>query len=798
MSALLVIALGLWWALRSGADGGTAESGAAAASAAASYSVGGSASGITGSLVLQNNLGDDLSLTADGDFDFATALDEGGAFSVTVLSAPEGQTCTVDNAQGTIQGADVTDVAVQCVTDGAAEHTLGGTVSGLGGTLVLQNNGGDDAIVEADGTFAFAETLEDGDRFHVTVKEEPAGQVCTVDGGRGAIDGADVTTVQVTCVGNPTTSTTGASIAKGGTSVRHVSDEGGASDPGDDGSAVPVARYGVGGSVSGLDGTLVLLNDGTDTLTVSTDGPFTFATTIEDGSRYDITVKTQPAGGRCTVTDGSGTVDGAAVTSVAVTCLSAPVPALSYGLKAFSFTWAAVGGADYYQLYEDPDGASGLSLIADHIDATSFDLTDVVLYNRINAQYQVTACNADGCVQSDTMTVSDTLVEAAGHFRESSPASYDYFGISVALSGDGRTMVVGAYATNSYKGSATVFVKDDDGTWREQEQLFPVTSSTGFGFGTALNADGTVLVVGGYARAHIYQRSGDVWTLITTLHPTGITSTDYFGWNLGLSADGKNLAVSATGARTVYVFGESGGIWSELAQLTGDTSDWGYGASLSMADDGSTLAVGSEGEGLGYVYLYDNDGGSWTRQTKLQATGLDSNGGFGSGVALDGDGSTLAVGAAYQNGYAGKAYIFTKDGGVWMQQAVLEASNGEPLDYFGAKLDLTKDGSTLAVTATYEAGGSTGLNGPDNNDLPGATNNDDGGAAYVFTRSDDGTWSQKAYVKGASQSYYQRAISLAYDGTLAVGALVDQSDSTGVSFGPGNPVASAFGGVFLY
>ncbi|WP_192954724.1 FG-GAP repeat protein [Gallaecimonas mangrovi] len=564
------------------------------------------------------------------------------------------------------------------------------------------------------------------------------------------------------------------------------------------GSGGTTTTYTIGGTVSDLSGSLVLQNNSGDDLTVTSSGSFSFATAIDDGSSYSVTIKTQPSGQTCAVSSGSGTVSSAEVTSISIHCLSAPVASLSYGLKTFKFSWAAVSSASYYQLYENADGASGFSLIADNLTTTSYDLTDVVLYNRINAEYMVAACNANGCADSSALTVSSTLVEAVGHFRESSPAANDYFGVSVALSGDGKTMVVGAYATNSYKGSATVFAQASDGSWSEQAQLLPTTSSTGYGFGTALSEDGNVMVIGGYARAHIYNRSGDTWTLITTLHPTGITSTDYFGWNLGLSADGTHLAVSASGAKTVYVFGESGGTWSEQVQLTSDTSDWGYGKSLSMSDDGSTLAVGCQGEDLGYVYLYDNDSGSWTEQTKIQASGLDANGGFGSGVALNGDGTTLAVGATYQNDYAGKAYVFTKSGSSWTQVAELAASNGESDDYFGEHLDLTKDGTTLAVTATYEAGNSTGINGADNNDLPGATNNETGGAAYIFKQASDGSWSQKAYIKGTNAAYYQRAISLAYDGTLAVGALLDESDATGISFGPGNDASSAYGAAYLY
>jgi len=83
------------------------------------------------------------------------------------------------------------------------EHTVGGTVSGLTGTLTLQNNGGDDLDVSADGSFTFATALSDGSAYAVTILAQPAGQTCEVTNGSGTISGADVTTVVVDCMTPP-------------------------------------------------------------------------------------------------------------------------------------------------------------------------------------------------------------------------------------------------------------------------------------------------------------------------------------------------------------------------------------------------------------------------------------------------------------------------------------------------------------------------------------------------------------------------------------------------------------------
>ncbi|WP_457628682.1 hypothetical protein [Oceanithermus sp.] len=75
----------------------------------------------------------------------------------------------------------------------------------------------------------------------------------------------------------------------------------------------------LGGTVSGLRGTLVLANDG-DTVTISQNGPFAFPEKLPDGSYYRVRVKTPPLFERCSVTNGEGVVNGTDVSDVAVAC----------------------------------------------------------------------------------------------------------------------------------------------------------------------------------------------------------------------------------------------------------------------------------------------------------------------------------------------------------------------------------------------------------------------------------------------------------------------------------------------
>ena len=141
--------------------------------AASTYSIGGTVSGLSGTVVLQDNGGNDLSVGASGAFTFSTALATGSAYSVTVKTNPAGQTCSVANGSGTVGSANITNVAVTCTA--ATTYSVGGTVSGLSGTVVLQDNGGNDLSVSASGPFTFSTALATGSAYNVTVKTSPAG-----------------------------------------------------------------------------------------------------------------------------------------------------------------------------------------------------------------------------------------------------------------------------------------------------------------------------------------------------------------------------------------------------------------------------------------------------------------------------------------------------------------------------------------------------------------------------------------------------------------------------------------------
>lgn len=168
-----------------------------------SRTIGGTVAGLAGTgLVLQNNGGDDKSITADGAYTFDTTVDDGQSYAVTVLTQPTspGQVCTVANASGTVS-ANVTDVDVTCATN---TYTIGGTVTGIpvAESMTIRNNGGDDLVINGDGAFQFATPIADGATYSVTVPTPPVSAPnCTFAGtNNGTVNSADVTNVTITCV----------------------------------------------------------------------------------------------------------------------------------------------------------------------------------------------------------------------------------------------------------------------------------------------------------------------------------------------------------------------------------------------------------------------------------------------------------------------------------------------------------------------------------------------------------------------------------------------------------------------
>lgn len=357
-----------------------------------------------------------------------------------------------------------------------------------------------------------------------------------------------------------------------------------------------------------------------------------------------------------------------------------------------------------------------------------------------------------------------------------------YFGYSVAISGD--TAVIGMPYENSSStginstptysastsGAAYVFVRNGN-TWSQQAYLKASNTGQDDEFGYSVSISGDTIVVGARGEGS---------------NTTGVNST-------------PNDAAQYAGA--AYVFVRDGETWSQQAYLKASNTQAGDRFGDSVAIDGDTLAVGAylenstttgtsstpnnSGLQVGAVYVFVRDGVTWNQQAYLKASNAQSGDLFGGVVAISGD--TIVAGAMNESSgtsgvnstpdesknRSGAAYVFTRSGTIWNEEAYLKASNPDSLDFFGWSVAVS--GDTVVVGCPMEAGSSTGVNNPENNDAPRA------GAAYVYSRSGS-TWSQEAYIKasnteGGDNFGYDVAVS---GETIVISTPNEDSGTTGV------------------
>lgn len=769
------------------------------------YSIGGTISGLDGTVVLQNGGADNLTRSTNGVFTFPAELDSGDTYAVTVLTQPAGQICSVSNGSGTVGSADITNIDVTCVDNPEGSFSVGGNVSGLDGNVTLQNNGGDGLNVNANGSFTFSTPIVTGNLYSVTVASQPAGQICTVVNGSGTIGDANVTNVAVTC----------------------VDDE------------EPVPSFTIGGNITGLTGSVVLQNNAGDDLTRTTNGAFTFAGEIDSGSTYAVTVLTQPAGQICTVTSGSGTVGSANVTNVAVDCaddtggdidnadlasLTLSAGSLDQIFQPNQLAYTSTQAFLVTELQITPTAAApGATITVNGNAVTSGEASaPIALSEDDETTITIVVTAADGTTDK-TYTIEVTREDGGAfaqraYLKASNTGINDLFGWSIAVSGDGNTLAVGA----------------------------PQETSTA----TGINGDESINTANNNGAVYVFTRSDEVWTQQAYVKASNTGPGDQFGISVALSGDGNLLAVGAhledsaangvggdqssngsPDSGAVYIFGRASGIWAQQSYIKAsntNANDW-FGSSVSLSSDGNTLAVGAEREASsatgvngdeidngagnsGAAYVFVRSSGTWSQQAYVKASNTGANDRFGYSLALSADGNTLAVGAYQEDSSAtgiggiqtdevpasnsGAAYVFTRSGTNWNQQAYVKASNTGAGDLFGTSIALSRDGNTLAVGAPGEGSNTTGINGDQFNNSAGSS-----GATYVYTRS-VGEWTQQAYVKASNtggNDRFGQHVALSGDGNLlVVGAYLEDSNAIGIDGDQANNLAIDSGAAYLY
>jgi hypothetical protein len=347
-------------------------------------------------------------------------------------------------------------------------------------------------------------------------------------------------------------------------------------------------------------------------------------------------------------------------------------------------------------------------------------------------------------------------------------------GLSVSLSGDRTTAIVGGPFDNDQVGAAWVYTRSDR-VWSQQGSKIVGTGAVGSAqqaVSVSLSGDGKTAIVGGdldasaIGAAWVFTRSDGVWSQqgFRLVGSDVIGQVAQQGWSVALSGDGNTAIVggisdnqsaggNSVGAAWVFTRSPSGG-WTQQAKLVGTggelNADQGY--SVSLSGDGNTAIVGGPFANAAWVFS-PSPSGKWTQQAKLVATDAAGFALQGSSVSLSDDGNTAIVGGPTDNIGVGAAWVFTRSGGLWSQQ--------------GDKLV-----GTGAVGAFVFQGRSVSLSGDGNTAIVGGSEDNGGlGAAWVYTRL-HGVWTQpQAKLVGAGAAGFSNqgfSVSLSGDGNYAV------------------------------
>jgi hypothetical protein len=342
-------------------------------------------------------------------------------------------------------------------------------------------------------------------------------------------------------------------------------------------------------------------------------------------------------------------------------------------------------------------------------------------------------------------------------------AAEDYMGLSLAVSNDGSTVVAGSPRRDTSRGAAYVFVRPPGG-WVDATEMARITAEDGashdrFGTGVAISGDGRTIAIGAPGQTsgglsvgavYLYERPASGWSSTAVfkakLTNSEVVATERFAWVVSVSGDGQTVAVSApyagaggTGRGAVYVYERPPQGWANtdafVAKLTANDGedDDGLGSDLALSGEGHVMVAGAYGNSgggtdRGAVYVYQRPAAGWSSTGAFSAKLTASDGTdyeeFGEAVSVSADGGTVVAGARYNAGGAsarGAVYVCLRPGANWSSSATCGAkltSNGiNDGDEFGSAVAVSADGGMV---------------------VGGVPEHNPGGAALVYVRPQGG------------------------------------------------------------
>jgi hypothetical protein len=383
----------------------------------------------------------------------------------------------------------------------------------------------------------------------------------------------------------------------------------------------------------------------------------------------------------------------------------------------------------------------------------------------------------------------DPFVQQGAKLVGSGASGFAYQGASVALSGGGNTALIGGPDDDAGRGAVWVFTRAN-GAWSQQEKLVGsgAIGNPFQGVSVSLSADGNTALIGGprddggAGAGWVFVRASGVWSQQAKLVGSGGIAIGGQGVSVSLSADGNTALIggpngvdaccggTSDAAGAAWVFARVGGVWSQQAKLVGSGvapyagGFAGQGSSVALSNDGSTALIGGPSDDVdaGAAWVFTRANGVWSQQGPKLVGPTASGSSFGVSVALSGDGSTALIGS-----HAGAAWVFTQTNGVWSHHAKLVGSAAVGDADQGARVALSGDGGTALIGGPHD--------------------NAERGAVWVFTNS-SGVWTQQGSklvgtgVKGMYPANQGSSVSLSGDGNTALEAGPADGAATGAAW----------------
>jgi hypothetical protein len=348
-------------------------------------------------------------------------------------------------------------------------------------------------------------------------------------------------------------------------------------------------------------------------------------------------------------------------------------------------------------------------------------------------------------------------------------------GDSVAASANGTTILIGGHLDDTSSGAVWVFTRSN-GAWIQQGAKLVGTGAVGAasqGISVSLSGDAKTALIGGpgdgavhTGATWVFTQSDSTWTQQgTKLVGSGaVGDFPQQGYSVALSADGSTAIVGAvygsdrnsisTGA--AWVFTRSGGIWTQQGSKLVANS-YLQGPVVALSGDGNTALVqtSDNGEGLGGATVFTRSAGVWTIQQDLRGVGAVGAANQGQSLALSFDGNTAIIGGPHDDSDTGAVWVFTRSNRVWTQEGTklvgADSNKSGGHVYQGCSVGVSSDGNTIV--------------------FGGEGDSDFAGAAWIFTRS-NGVWTQrgtKLVGTGAAGNAIQgKSVALSADGRTAV------------------------------